>query len=265
MTDDGSLSLLHPTLLECFHSKGGARQEAHFLYIEASGVAAPFSLPGQVRILDIGLGLGYNAMATIQAFTEAIETPASMQVPLQNRTLDLVSLEWDGQLIEQLRTGSAIWQQGWSEDWVSWCQALQKVDKIPSLLSHEPNIDDQVVFHATIVPAAGGKINWYVMQGDALKVAPRLRSGFQYIWQDPFSPKSNPPLWTDDWFRSLFLLADHDCTLMTYSVAGAVRRSLESAGWYAQKIPGQGSKRQWLRARADKCGSVSGASQSESR
>lgn len=69
------------------------------------------------------------------------------------------------------------------------------------------------------------------------------------IYFDPFSPESNPELWTEVVFVSLFgVLADLG-TLTSYCVKGSVRRSLERVGFRVGKLPGPiGGKREVLLA-----------------
>lgn len=72
---------------------------------------------------------------------------------------------------------------------------------------------------------------------------------FSAIYQDAFSPKKNPALWTLEWFRDLKDLSASDCVLSTYSAAMPVRKSLLAAGWSVFKREGFGEKRSTTVAR----------------
>ena len=74
---------------------------------------------------------------------------------------------------------------------------------------------------------------------------------FNAIYQDAFSPRKNPTLWTTEWFELLKLNADKDCILSTYSAAMPVRKSLLNAGWNVFKREGYGEKRSTTIARFD--------------
>ena len=66
LTADGSLSLHQPAYGEEYHSKHGARTEAEALYMDASGFGARLACAtAPLAVFDVGLGLGYNALATI--------------------------------------------------------------------------------------------------------------------------------------------------------------------------------------------------------
>src|SRR4051812_41230934 len=80
-TDDGSLSLLHPDHGEAYHSRLGATAEARLLYIESSGILGAFAASRPTRVLDVGLGLGYNARETLQAWADA---PAAGELFIQS-------------------------------------------------------------------------------------------------------------------------------------------------------------------------------------
>ena len=68
------------------------------------------------------------------------------------------------------------------------------------------------------------------------------------IFQDPFSPKRNPSLWTVEWFEDLKKLSSSEVTLSTYSSSTSVRKSLQAAGWFMKNAPGFSSKRTSTRA-----------------
>ena len=73
-TADGSLSLVHPEHGECYHSRSGALTEARSLYIEMSGFLPRLAATAKavIEVLDVGLGLGYNALASIDAWAAAL-------------------------------------------------------------------------------------------------------------------------------------------------------------------------------------------------
>jgi tRNA 5-methylaminomethyl-2-thiouridine biosynthesis bifunctional protein len=74
-------------------------------------------------------------------------------------------------------------------------------------------------------------------------------AGFDFVWQDPFSPQKNPTMWSAEWFARVREVSATGCTLMTYSVARAVRDALAASGWSVAKIPTSiRMKRHWLRA-----------------
>lgn len=219
-TDDGSLTMIHPDHGEAYHSRLGATAEARLLYVEASGIRARFADATETRVLDIGLGLAYNAIQTLAAWAEA-PRPG---------TLTLQSLEINPALVQVLAAGTAPWQTTWTDAHRAFCSALRQT----SLNTWAANF-----------PAFGA--SWIIHVGDAREAT--LDGPFAYFWQDPFSPEKNPPLWDAAFFTKLRAAAAPDALLMTYSVARTVRDALAAAGWKPERFPAApGHKRQWLRA-----------------
>jgi len=66
------------------------------------------------------------------------------------------------------------------------------------------------------------------------------------LFLDGFSPAKNPEMWTENVFAGLARLSGQGTTLATFTVAGWVRRGLESQGFKIQKVRGYGCKNQML-------------------
>ncbi len=91
-----------------------------------------------------------------------------------------------------------------------------------------------------------------ILIGDALETlkpfTDLFKLRFNYIYQDPFSPKKNPALWTQKWFELLKSASNKNCRLSTYSASQSVRKNLESAGWIISEGGPFGKKRSSTRA-----------------
>lgn len=226
-TNDGSLTLFNQDISECYHSKGGAKWESEHLYIKSSGIEAFFENHNTAvsSVLDVGLGLGYNACTTIEAWMKSSG----------KKDLYLTSLEYNETLIESLATNSGRWQKGWCETWQTWCSALTPA----------PGGKSATLRH----PVSGKHIFWNLYSGNAKDVIETISTKpWTHIWQDPFSPEKNPELWNPEWFSILKKKSGADCRLMTYSVARQVKDALSLGGWAWKKIPASGPKRHWLAA-----------------
>ena len=105
-TQDNSLTLVHPQHQESYHSNFGASFETNSLYIEGSQIETFMkSSHSWVNILDVGLGLGYNACASLElAYSH-------------NHKINLLSLENDYNLFQELISGKARWMKNWKQDW----------------------------------------------------------------------------------------------------------------------------------------------------
>jgi len=66
------------------------------------------------------------------------------------------------------------------------------------------------------------------------------------LFLDGFSPQKNPEMWTENVFAGLARLSGVRTTLATFTVAGWVRRGLESQGFRIKKVQGYGCKNQML-------------------
>ncbi len=66
------------------------------------------------------------------------------------------------------------------------------------------------------------------------------------LFLDGFSPRKNPEMWTEDVCAGLARLSQTGTTLATFTVAGWVRRGLESQGFRTQKVTGYGCKNEML-------------------
>ncbi|MBL7664489.1 MAG: hypothetical protein JNM93_05105 [Bacteriovoracaceae bacterium] len=71
---------------------------------------------------------------------------------------------------------------------------------------------------------------------------------FDCIYQDAFSPKKNPDLWTKEWFELLKSVGHEETILSTYSSSTSIRANMIDAGWKIQKGAGFGRKRSTTRA-----------------
>ncbi len=65
---------------------------------------------------------------------------------------------------------------------------------------------------------------------------------------DGFAPSRNPAMWSEAVFRHVARLSAPGALAATFTVAGAVRRGLQGAGFTVEKKPGFGRKRERLEA-----------------
>ncbi len=227
-TDDGSLTLCHPHHGESYHSSQGALFESEELYIKRSGLREALSQAQPLGILDVGLGLGYNALATISCWQQAKNPPA----------LHMLSLEIDGVLFAAFLSGAAAWQSCWPEAWRSWVRAVEQVGetRYTACFKHGHSATS---------------LSWEINLADAgvFLQAKTADKAFNFVWQDAFSPQHNPELWSVSWFTSVAKHCANDAILMTYSVSRLVCENLSTAQWCWEKIPAAGKKRQWLLAK----------------
>ncbi len=214
LTEDGSPTLNHPEHQQWFHSKAGAETEAKSLYIDASGVLESFS-GKDLHIADVGLGLGYNMIATVEAW---LNDPHS-------KKLKITSFEYDESLWKTIQIPETKLTKMYPSFWFEVCDSKK--------LRH-PN---------------GSAFDWELILGDLTEFDLTSLSGFDFVWHDPFSPDVNEGLWTKDFFTKLNAVVVSDGILMTYSVRRSVRDNLMASGFDVIKIPTTTMKKNWLKAK----------------
>jgi queuine tRNA-ribosyltransferase len=205
---------------EVMHSVNRPDDEAERLYIAQSHLAQRLakSADEELVIWDVGLGAATNAMAVVRCYERALEgsrpgEPGSSTL----RPLRLISFERD---LDPLRL------------------VTRKAAFFPHVRHAAPSA---VLQHGQWTDASGG-IRWELRQGDFLahlgaSPAPDL------IFYDPFSYKTDAPLWTAETFaRVLAACAAKSAELYTYSAATSTRVALLSAGFHVGIGAGTGPK-----------------------
>ena len=71
--------------------------------------------------------------------------------------------------------------------------------------------------------------------GDALETIDQVEE-VDVIFHDPFSPRKNPELWTEEFFRKEYSKLAKGGRLVTYSCAKAVRDNLRKAGFVVEDV-----------------------------
>ncbi len=113
------------------------------------------------------------------------------------------------------------------------------------LLAHWPGA--RRGFHRVDLPGFDATLDVAVMEAEA---ALQLWGGKADAWfLDGFSPALNPAMWRDEVLRLVAARSAPGARAATFTVAGAVRRGLQSAGFSVERLPGYGRKRQRLEAR----------------
>ena len=202
---------------EVMHSVNRPSDEAQKLYVDQSCLAARLlktdAASGELVLWDVGLGAASNAMAAIACFekTLAAHGPAAL------RPLRIVSFERD---LDPLRL------------------ALREPGKFPHLRHGAPHA---LVNHGRWNDTSG-LLHWELHHGDFLAFL-ETSAVPEIIFYDPFSAKTDSPLWTTEVFARLFAhCRPKSAELYTYSAATAVRVALLSAGWCVAEGAGTGPK-----------------------
>lgn len=89
-----------------------------------------------------------------------------------------------------------------------------------------------------------------ILIGDARQTLPKWDGPkFHAIYQDPFSPKKNPMLWSVEWFEQLKNKSEENVIMATYSASVMIRKAMLMAGWHPHSLKGFTGKRERTIAR----------------
>lgn len=94
----------------------------------------------------------------------------------------------------------------------------------------------------------------HLLVGDAANLPKKcsdrsLNERFSAVYFDPFSPETNPDLWTEEVLSNMYQILQEGGALTSYCVKGRIRQLLQNVGFVVRKSPGpNGGKREVLRA-----------------
>jgi tRNA 5-methylaminomethyl-2-thiouridine biosynthesis bifunctional protein len=208
-----------PLFGDVFHSSSGGAEQARVVFVGASGLPDRWQGRDAFVVLETGFGAGLNFLATWQAWRDDARRP---------RRLHYVAVEKHplvaGDLARVLapHAGLAPLARRLAEQW-----------PLPLGGAHRLHFED-------------ARVVLTVFFGDVADLAPRIEARFDALYLDGFSPARNPAMWDAAVLRSLARLARPGATVATWSVAGAVREALASAGFETGKVRGFGAKRERL-------------------
>jgi uncharacterized protein len=195
-TGDGSTTFWNEAYKEHYHTPAGARLEAEQKYL-APGKLKERLQHGDVELLDICFGLGYNALAAINL---AIREKGNLSV---------TALEMDRRVVG----AAARHLRPDPTDLFDWNETLTELYE-----TRHAQIDQQQI-----------TIHW----GDARYTLSQLPTAHvDVVFLDAFSTQRNSELWTVDFFRAIRRVMKPDGLLLTYCAAIPVRSGLLSAGFH---------------------------------
>jgi len=190
LSEDGSFTAYSKKYEEHYHStKDGALHESLVKH-----VVPAFKLQkdkSEITILDICFGLGFNTLATFYY--------AKQNFP--HAKINIYSPELDADLVSSL--SEFIYPK--------------EFDEFKNIISE------------LIKNGVYENDSWHVeiFLGDAREYIKKFsHSKFDVVYQDAFSPSTNPTLWTKEYFSDIKNIIKKDGILTTYSMALATRLAL---------------------------------------
>ncbi len=191
---DGTHTLFSHAFGEPYHStKDGALHESLHKHVQPA--LALQAHKSKLTILDICFGLGYNSFATLYYIKKQ---------KLQTN-IHILSPEFDEDLVRSL-------------DGFDFPAEFDEIKEVIAAVSKEFYYEDE-------------QFTIEVLPGDARESILKIKEKIDIIYQDAFSPKVNPMLWTYEWFRDIKALCHTDAILTTYSTAASTRMALHENGF----------------------------------
>lgn len=199
---NGAHAVRHVGHGEVMHPSVGPWREAQALYVEQSRLRERLIEQGPpLQVWDVGLGAGTNAVAALSCAREL-----GLR---QRRALKITSFEIDLAPLRLALTDAAGFP------------FLQPFATAARALIETGRFEDEL-------------LSWELQLGDAAALwSERAFPAPELIFFDPFSPASNPALWTAAAFSAVHRhVVDSNCTLFTYSAATPTRVSLLLGGFF---------------------------------
>jgi len=211
-TSDGSSTIFVPDLDETYHSTHGALQESLHVFI-SEGLENRSDLK-DLSILEVGFGTGLNALLTYRAAAE-------LELKVKYTTLEAYPLDWNTvRLLNYTH--------------------LMQMEKLKNKFEQMHTCKWDVFVELD---------SFFAIKKLKMKLQDvRLENEFDLIYFDAFSPTTQPELWTEEIFASMYRSLKPGGVLVTYCAKGTVKRALKSVGFLLQSIPGPPGKREMSRA-----------------
>jgi len=194
LSEDGSYTAYSKEYDEHYHStKDGAMNESLQKHIIPA--LEHVRERDAVNILDICYGLGFNTLATILCYQEYAP----------QKKVRIYSPELDASLVRSLTN-------------FNYPKVFEPLREIIDTISETGIYEDEQLYVE-------------VFLGDAREYVKRFHDTFDIVYQDAFSPSTNPLLWTQEYFSDIAASIKKDGILTTYSTALKTRLALYENGF----------------------------------
>jgi len=206
LSEDGTYTAYSKEYDEHYHStKDGALKESLQKHVYPAFKIK--QTQDEINILDICYGLGFNTLATLYYYKKNNLTSK----------LNIYSPELDATLISSLKN-------------FTYPQEFDEFrDMILDLSEKGVYSDDSFYIE--------------IFLGDAREYVRRFDNKFDIVYQDAFSPSSNPALWTQEYCSDVKDAMKEDGVLTTYSISLATRLALWENGFKIYVNSGEGFRK----------------------
>ncbi len=205
-----------PEFGDVYHARAGALAQARHVFLGGNGLPGRWAGRRRFVLLETGFGLGHNFLATWAAWQQ------------------------DARRCDQLWYVAIEKHPPLQADLVR-AHAQSPLPQLAAeLLAHWPALTPDL----HLIAFNAGQVRLLLALGDIHQVLPELVAQVDAFYLDGFAPARNPAMWDAHRLRGLHRLAAPGATLATWSVAGAMRQGLQTAGFVLDKVPGLPPKRE---------------------
>ena len=209
-----------------YFSRESGLEETRHVFLDGNrlrerwSVLAPLGRQARFTIGETGFGSGLNFAAAWRLWDELAPAGACLRY---------ISVERDPLVAADIARTLGLWPE-----LASYAEAL-----LAQWSALPPG------WHRFVL--GGGRVLLTLAVGDVRAVLPRLDATVDAWFLDGFAPAKNPAMWEPEVLATVARLSAPGATLSTYTVAGDVRRGLETVGFTVQKGRGFGRKREMMR------------------
>lgn len=206
---------------DIYFSGEGAEESRH-VFIGGNDLSRRIEDAARFAIGELGFGTGLNILVAWDLWRRTSKAPGAR--------LEFLSFEKYPLSKADLERAHAAWPQ-----YAELSERL--IAAMPPAVegAHRLGLDEDVTLTLVL--------------GDAKDHLARMDAEIDAWFFDGFAPAKNPDMWSPDIFAEVARLSNDGATAATFTVAGDVRRALQSAGFEIEKRQGFGRKREMLTAR----------------
>ena len=228
LTADNTETFLNEQVGESYHSQTGAVEEALKKYAipckikelakeknhERDEKEGECRKRNKIRILDMFFGMGYNSAMAIDVALK--ENP--------NCEIEVIGIENDPEIIDKIQEINP---------------PIKFFKHYKKLKLHERSHEkENHNIKQERLEFTQDNVSVKVLLGDAREMVKQLpENHFDAVFYDPFSPKTDPEMWTIDLFKEMWRVMKSSAVLATYSCARVVRENMSKAGLFYDDGP----------------------------
>jgi tRNA U34 5-methylaminomethyl-2-thiouridine-forming methyltransferase MnmC len=208
---------------DIYFSSDDGLAETDYVFLQGNNLPKRFQQldlnSSEFIIIETGFGTGLNFLCAAKLWLEL--TPV-------NARLHFISTEKYPLSLPDIAAAHSLWP-------------CLKVLSQEFLLSYPTLLDAKLTANLL-----DGRVQITLLIGDANTTLKDLTIKADAWFLDGFAPAKNPDMWQVELFSQMTRLSNPGTTFATFTSAGTVRRSLQTAGFSVTKQPGFGKKREML-------------------